>query len=901
MLRWPLVPRLALSLGLFALIPHPAPAQHNPDRIVVPATGLASHYGAARTYPSVIDVAPNGEPGPTVHSVSVILHNVTHSCFQDLDIVLVGPDGTAVTLMSDVGGCTLLEATRTLVFTDEGFPLPESSLPADGGTYAPTNGTGPWADSYPPPMPATVFAASLGAFKSKQPDGQWRLFVVDDEPNNRGEIQAWTLALRTVRFFADVSDIDVPVSGATVGVGSPYPAIAVASNVAGRVDQVNAYVRLRHQDPDDVDLLLVGPGGQKTLLMSDVGGYADLPGPGVSLEFDDTAMLAMPDSTSLSSKTYAPTDYAPAETFEAPAPPGPYQASLAVFRGAQANGSWSLYARDDATAGTGSIDQWGIWIVTVSPPEPPMFSLEVPASFSTSSPFVRITADVDDPTDALLTWRNAANGATGVATHDHTSIFGATVPVLSGSNAITFTLTNAAGEQTSKTTTVLVSSFTYTFSEGATGPLFDLDLAVFNPNNTSTQFTVRFLTPTASPSPMQKDYVLAARSRLRIPVETLTGEFPAVADSAVSAVLSSVDARPLVAERTMFWDATRYGGHAGSAVSEASTLWLFAEGSQGFFETFVLLSNENSSDAAVTVTFLLESGTPVVKTYTVAARTRLNVWAAVVPELVNRSFGITVTSSLPITAERAMYFTGSGTRLFEGGHESAGVTRGSRGWFFAEGATGPYFDTYILVSNPWPSSMPVTFTYRTPSGTVVTKTLTAGPQSRLTVNVEDQDALLANTAVSTTVSAPLPVVAERAMYWPGGAATWFEAHNAFGLTETGSRWAVADGRVGGPEQFETYMLLVNPEPVDAHVTMTFARLGLASPVQKSIVLPANSRTNVTLATHAPEVLAPSGTTEFSAIVETANLTRIAVERATYWNSGGVPWAGGANVTGTRLQ
>jgi hypothetical protein len=49
------------------------------------------------------------------------------------------------------------------------------------------------------------------------------------------------------------------------------------------------------------------------------------------------------------------------------------------------------------------------------------------------------------------------------------------------------------------------------------------------------------------------------------------------------------------------------------------------------------------------------------------------------------------------------------------------------------------------------------------------------------------------------------------------------------------------------------------------------------------------------------VVAASGTTEFSVTIETTNLTRIAVERATYWNSGGVTWAGGANVTGTRLR
>jgi hypothetical protein len=222
-------------------------------------------------------------------------------------------------------------------------------------------------------------------------------------------------------------------------------------------------------------------------------------------------------------------------------------------------------------------------------------------------------------------------------------------------------------------------------------------------------------------------------------------------------------------------------------------------------------------------------------------------------------------------------------------------------WFFAEGATGPFFDTYILVTNLSMASQPIHFTYRTGAGTVVNKVRMVGPVSRLTVNIEHEDPLLADTAVSTTVSAPVPIVAERAMYWPGDAPTWHGAHNSFGLVDTGSRWGVADGRVGGPEGFETYILIVNPEPVDAMLTMTFSRLGLSSPVVKYALVPANSRLNVTLATHAPEVLDPSGATEFSATIEATNLTRIAVERATYWNSGGTTWAGGANVPATRLR
>ena len=56
-----------------------------------------------------------------------------------------------------------------------------------------------------------------------------------------------------------------------------------------------------------------------------------------------------------------------------------------------------------------------------------------------------------------------------------------------------------------------------------------------------------------------------------------------------------------------------------------------------------------------------------------------------------------------------MYF---GTaRLFDGGHESAGVSDGATSWFLAEGATGPFFETFVLVGNPNPVAANVTFTF----------------------------------------------------------------------------------------------------------------------------------------------------------------------------------------------
>ena len=47
------------------------------------------------------------------------------------------------------------------------------------------------------------------------------------------------------------------------------------------------------------------------------------------------------------------------------------------------------------------------------------------------------------------------------------------------------------------------------------------------------------------------------------------------------------------------------------------------------------------------------------------------------------------------------------------------------------------------------------------------------------------------------------------MYWPARRIV-VEAHNSFGVTELGTKWAFAEGRVGGPNAYQTYILLANP-------------------------------------------------------------------------------------------
>ena len=62
---------------------------------------------------------------------------------------------------------------------------------------------------------------------------------------------------------------------------------------------------LSHTFPADIDVLLVGPGGQNAIIMSDVGGGDDVTG--ITLTLDDAAATNMPAAL-LTTGTFKPTN-----------------------------------------------------------------------------------------------------------------------------------------------------------------------------------------------------------------------------------------------------------------------------------------------------------------------------------------------------------------------------------------------------------------------------------------------------------------------------------------------------------------------------------------------------------------------------------------------------------------
>ena len=151
---------------------------------------------------------------------------------------------------------------------------------------------------------------------------------------------------------------------------------------------------------------------------------------------------------------------------------------------------------------------------------------------------------------------------------------------------------------------------------------------------------------------------------------------PTLGATPFSSTVTSHLGIPIAAERTMRWDATGYGMHTEKASPALARTWYFAEGSQGFYDTFFLLTNPTPGPSAVRLRFLLENGTEVIRDDLLLGNSRMTMYAGDIPELVNQAFGAVVTFSVAGGAERAMYF---GTPLFNGGHESAGAIRAVAG------------------------------------------------------------------------------------------------------------------------------------------------------------------------------------------------------------------------------
>ncbi len=206
------------------------------------------------------------------------------------------------------------------------------------------------------------------------------------------------------------------------------------------------------------------------------------------------------------------------------------------------------------------------------------------------------------------------------------------------------------------------------FPEGTTREGFEEWLCLQNPSGSLITVNALYQPASGQGDPVSRAYGIPAGQRLTVSVNEELGP-----GMDVSVRLTSNAG--FIAERPMYFDYKPgendwSGGHTVMGAASPFSTWCFPEGTtRAGFEEYLCLQNPGSADARATVTYSTSAGKTIERSWTVGAGSRLTID-------VNRDCGpgldvsVSVSSDIPIVAERPMYFDYGGG--WTGGHTAVG-------------------------------------------------------------------------------------------------------------------------------------------------------------------------------------------------------------------------------------
>jgi hypothetical protein len=189
-------------------------------------------------------VTVSGAQG-TVTDVDVLLNGYSDPVPASVDMLLVGPTGRQVVVMSDAGGMLPIVDADLVVDDEAALAMPATAMSA--GSYRPTDLDDVLhPDVYPAPAPTAASAGTLlSVFDGTDPDGTWQLYAVDDVIGHTGVLsRGWSLRLTTTAPPPAASTPPAPavapavadVTGPRLSRGAPVrgaKAVRVGANVSG--------------------------------------------------------------------------------------------------------------------------------------------------------------------------------------------------------------------------------------------------------------------------------------------------------------------------------------------------------------------------------------------------------------------------------------------------------------------------------------------------------------------------------------------------------------------------------------------------------------------------------------------------------------------------------------------
>src|SRR5689334_3463250 len=298
----PPIRQLVFAAAALLALATPCAAQTFANAASITIADGATPPTQAATYPSTIAVSGLG--GQVVGKLTVTLSGFGHVFPSDVDVLLVGPTGQSLVVMSDVGGTSAVGGLQ-LTFDDAAAANLSAGGPLASGTFRPTNVGG--GDAFPAPAPTPSMETSLTAFDGTDPNGTWSLYVVDDTTGGAGTIAGgWSLTITPAQQFvagavAIVDGLSPPSKA------SPYPSTIRVDGAGTTLNALSVTLTgLNHRSPDDIDVLLVGPTGASAIIMSDVDGIEWATS--LTLTLDDLAAASMPDGGPLVTGSFKPTN-----------------------------------------------------------------------------------------------------------------------------------------------------------------------------------------------------------------------------------------------------------------------------------------------------------------------------------------------------------------------------------------------------------------------------------------------------------------------------------------------------------------------------------------------------------------------------------------------------------------
>jgi subtilisin-like proprotein convertase family protein len=163
-----------------------------------------SELVAADPYPSTIQVS--GLKG-TIRDVNVRLNSLAHSHPDEVEVLLVGPEGQTATVMAHVGwGLDISDVTLRLddeaatPLPDQGAAPPEEAAMLCSGAFRPTHVVMDEIGNpivFNAPAPSATENTALSVFDGASPNGTWQLFVQDmfGSRNAGAFVSGWSLEI----------------------------------------------------------------------------------------------------------------------------------------------------------------------------------------------------------------------------------------------------------------------------------------------------------------------------------------------------------------------------------------------------------------------------------------------------------------------------------------------------------------------------------------------------------------------------------------------------------------------------------------------------------------------------------------------------------------------------------